>query len=211
MNGDILQRLYEEGDLDDETSQTFTCFGVAISDAIEGIGEKFGLMRTGLTESREQLNIATAKLYEPIRHIACAGFEEAQTLCGSPIERLLLPWLICNNFRWLSRVLTQDSLDDLKETQMALVPQYEVSGFRLDFAFVRLFDCGFRVVGIECDGKEFHKDKARDSIRDQKILESLDVLRLCRISGRFILRSPERAAARAIAYAERCWNLADGC
>lgn len=46
-----------------------------------------------------------------------------------------------------------------------MYPQYPVDKYFLDFGnpFVK--------VAIECDGREFHKDKAKDKTRDERLLE----------------------------------------
>lgn len=46
-----------------------------------------------------------------------------------------------------------------------MYPQYPVDKYFLDFGnpFVK--------VAIECDGLEFHKDKAKDKVRDERLLE----------------------------------------
>lgn len=50
---------------------------------------------------------------------------------------------------------------DIREAGLVMYPQYPVSGVFVDFANPRA------KVAIECDGREFHKDKAKDQRRDE--------------------------------------------
>lgn len=52
---------------------------------------------------------------------------------------------------------------DIRAVDVVLYPQYPVAGFFVDFANPRA------KVAIECDGFEFHQDKAKDAARDKKL------------------------------------------
>lgn len=52
---------------------------------------------------------------------------------------------------------------DIRAADVVVYPQYPVEGFFVDFANPKA-----KVV-IECDGKEFHLDKAKDAARDKKL------------------------------------------
>lgn len=61
-------------------------------------------------------------------------------------------------------------------------PQYPVQNYFLDFGNP------FTKIAIECDGKEFHKDKQRDKIRDKNLYK--DGWIVYRISGSDCFRTP---------------------
>jgi very-short-patch-repair endonuclease len=52
---------------------------------------------------------------------------------------------------------------DIRAVDAVLYPQYPVGGFFVDFGNPAA------KVAIECDGAEFHKDKAKDAARDAKL------------------------------------------
>lgn len=54
---------------------------------------------------------------------------------------------------------------DLRMEGAVFYPQYPALGYFLDFANP------VAKVAIECDGKAFHKDKAKDALRDAKLAE----------------------------------------
>lgn len=53
---------------------------------------------------------------------------------------------------------------DIRQANVVMYPQYPVGKFFVDFANP------VAKVAIECDGKEFHKDKAKDAARDEELL-----------------------------------------
>ena len=54
---------------------------------------------------------------------------------------------------------------DIREANAVFYPQWPVAGFFVDFANP------VAKVALECDGREFHKDKAKDAARDAKLAE----------------------------------------
>lgn len=54
---------------------------------------------------------------------------------------------------------------DIREANAVFYPQWPVAGFFVDFA-----NPVAKVI-LECDGKEFHKDKEKDRARDAKLRE----------------------------------------
>ena len=55
---------------------------------------------------------------------------------------------------------------DIRAVDAVFYPQYPVAGFFVDFANPRA------KVAIECDGAEFHQDKAKDAARDKKLIDA---------------------------------------
>jgi len=54
---------------------------------------------------------------------------------------------------------------ELKDYGLYLIPQYQIGKYRVDFALPE-----YRLI-IECDGKEWHRDKEKDKIRDNELGE----------------------------------------
>lgn len=63
-----------------------------------------------------------------------------------------------------------------------LYPQYPVFNYFIDFANPAM------LVAVECDGKEFHKDKEKDKRRDTELVEK--GWTVYRISGKECFRAP---------------------
>jgi very-short-patch-repair endonuclease len=55
--------------------------------------------------------------------------------------------------------------DDIRQTTSVFYPQWPEAGFFLDFANPRAKVC------LECDGKQFHKNKEKDACRDAILAE----------------------------------------
>jgi very-short-patch-repair endonuclease len=55
---------------------------------------------------------------------------------------------------------------DIRAVDAVFYPQYPVAGFFVDFANPRA------KVAIECDGAEFHQDKAKDAARDKRLTDA---------------------------------------
>lgn len=132
--------------------------------------------------------------------------ERLQAVCESPIEvmfgsTLLLAGMLADGPGKMGRpyfaLQSQETLD-LKASLVAVVPQYNWKGFRIDFAL-----CCEHLEGpvfIECDGHDFHertKEQAsRDRSKDRAIQEAGIVV--LRFTGSEIYRSPNDCAAQAI-------------
>lgn len=71
-------------------------------------------------------------------------------------------------YAWDTGLITMTPIErclwyDIRLANIIMYPQYPVAGFFLDFANPKA------KVGIECDGYQFHLDKAKDRVRDQKL------------------------------------------
>lgn len=92
-------------------------------------------------------------------------------LCESPIERKLLPWLLCEdygpNLNGFCAMTFNHKRDLVMPTcRVVVAPQFALLRYRLDFAvFARRDDLATRIIAVECDGQEFH-GKASDDKRD---------------------------------------------
>ena len=123
--------------------------------------------------------------------------DRACPFCESPIERILLPWLLTRRYRpfeFKPLVLLPGEGGKLEYGQIALVPQMPFGRFRTDFVlagkgreFVRLFV-------IECDGADYH-EKEKDDARDAQIKkENNRVKAIIRLTGGQIMNQPRESA-----------------
>jgi hypothetical protein len=84
-------------------------------------------------------------------------------LCESPIECVGLAGLL-NLFPTAALVEAKEDLKCLPEWEFAIVPQMRFRGYRLDFGVLnRAQKTAF---DLECDGRYFYYDKAKDCARD---------------------------------------------
>lgn len=88
--------------------------------------------------------------------------------CDSPIETFF--------YRELQKLIVQENTI-LRQVEC----RTEVGTFRPDFIV-----SGNRVLGFECDGKEFHEDTKRDAFRDKALIQAGWADRIYRIRGRDI-------------------------
>lgn len=120
-------------------------------------------------------------------------------MCESPIERKLLPWLLCEDYGPNLGgfcALTFNHKRDLvmPACRVVVAPQFAILRYRLDFAvFARRDDLATRIIAVECDGKEFH-GKASDDKRDAA-LKSIGV-QTVRASGSDITLRPRTVTRR---------------
>lgn len=153
--------------------------------------------------SRRELSEYGASLTDHEHDLALAAWVRGIGLCESPIEKVLLPGLICQRYQFFNFnpcVLLPGETDKFKRGTMAVIPQLPIGRYRVDFALAgSIGDGPIKFVVVECDGKEFHDGIAnvrRDVNRDVSILQNRRVLDVFRLDGREILRDPKGAAKR---------------
>ena len=141
------------------------------------------------------------------------SFERGFSVCESPIEKLLLPWLLMqqyNGFNHNPAVLLAGETQKYVPYTVAVIPQLEIGRYRADFALAASRKDGLiRFVVIECDGAEFHdgvENVVRDVNRDVTLLKSRRVLDVIRFSGKEIYRSARKCAAEAAEHVYKCWR-----
>ena len=125
-------------------------------------------------------------------------------LCGKPVRPRSEP---LDHFHPDNVFLGADDVRRFEAIKkfVAIEPQLEVHGFRVDFAVAgRCGWFGQRVRGlfVECDGAEWHTSpvqRQRDSERQQKI-QSCTGLLVMRFTGSEIFRDPNACAARVVEY-----------
>jgi hypothetical protein len=99
-------------------------------------------------------------------------YRRAEMLCESPIERNLLAALITGCWAFSRSALpivhdVRNPDEGMPNGDVVIIPQLNIGRYRLDIAVV-IERAGYRrIVGLECDGAEFHKDRERDFNRDE--------------------------------------------
>ena len=139
-------------------------------------------------------------------------------LCESPIEvalgaALVAAWELDSNGDGQPRggrlFLSSDNKNEYKSYMRAgdniLIPQYRVSGYRLDFLLMHHLTGGrYWKAAIECDGHVFHEktkeQAARDKARDRAI--ATENIAVFRFTGSEIHRDAFACAAEIIAAAD---------
>ncbi len=121
-------------------------------------------------------------------------------LCESPIEAELLPWLVCEDYNPLMTCPARVHLFGYGELMppegdIIIVPQFPILRYRLDFALIATCAKGTKIVAVECDGKEFHKDRDKD-IRRNSYLRKFGI-QTVRATGAEIMREPHNVSRRA--------------
>lgn len=117
-----------------------------------------------------------------------AEFEKGQQLCESPIERNMLAALLTGDWPMCRSphpaVHAAKNYDEpFPDNEVVIVPQMALLRFRIDLGLVVKLPGGApRMLGIECDGKQFHQDVERDRQR-YAYFNALGI-RMFSISGR---------------------------
>jgi len=127
----------------------------------------FGLSR--LEERAAMLGLHTTA-YPGIEAKARAEFAKGTPLCESPIERAMLAALITGpwaGFSTLPAVVHNASNKDemLPPGDVVIVPQMAFLRYRLDFGVVVEVGNARRIVCVECDGADWHRDYAKETKR----------------------------------------------
>lgn len=137
----------------------------------------------------------TSKEAEDLLTKAVADVWACCAKCESPIEKLLVPWLIFQDYQ-LTNEYSPAALvvqDPAPAATYLLEPQVSLGGSRFDFLLVFRTSRSGVMVAIECDGKAFH-DNVKDFYRDRSW--RLAGLPTVRLSGSEIHASPQRAALK---------------
>lgn len=118
-------------------------------------------------------------------------------LCESPIERTLLPGLVCADYGAVTEEparMHDPRREMMPEGPLVIIPQFAFARARMDFAIVARFKGRMQFFCIECDGREYHAG-SRDIIRDGYFASwGIPTVRL---KGAEIYEDPLAAAQRA--------------
>lgn len=157
-----------------------TQIGDALAAAMSGtnlpLSEKRGRAWTVFHLTLDQLRRRAARLdlspaeIANIEKTAEDEFNKGASLCESPIERMVLAALV--NADWHSfltippRVHNSKTDPSLPEGDIVIVPQMAFLRYRIDFGLVVDIAGHRRIIGIECDGADYHRDAVRERSRD---------------------------------------------
>lgn len=126
-----------------------------------------------------------------------ARMEIANPFTESPLEKIMLPWLIFQDYgpfmTYPAAVHLPKEEDALPEKGIVIVPQFAFVRFRVDFAVVARHNGHSKIVAVECDGAEYH-NVARDQYRD-RYLASWGITTV-RADGKAIYREPQAVSER---------------
>jgi very-short-patch-repair endonuclease len=141
------------------------------------------------------------------------GQRQAERLvrhCDSPIEGDVCPALIFADYEGFDampptvHIPKEDA--DFPDTDIVIIPQFAVARYRIDFAII----CrgpgtkpATKIVGLECDGADYHTDRQKDVARDA-YLAKLGI-EIFRASGTDIKREP-RAIVGVISCVLQAWR-----
>jgi very-short-patch-repair endonuclease len=192
MTGDRIKR-YLDQTRDDQGE--FCSLSSALLDAF---------VRAGFDEDlacERELEKALCLLPPDEREAGVQEYKRGISLCESPIERRLFPWLIFQAYNCFEPrhpcVLLPGESEKLKPCTVAVIPQLPIGRRRADFALAARRDGPIRFVIVECDGEEFHKDVEKDIARDAEFMRLDRVLDVHPITGKEIHRNAEAAALGA--------------
>lgn len=187
--------------------------GEAMHGAINAVAEDLTGQKAGLADAPVDLHGAIrdamaaldrAAMRAGWSDAACRRFRDAALksvrrgieACESPIEKLILPWLMTADYATDSRPATVVLWEDahrLPPDDVVIVPQMPFRSYRLDFGvIVRSGSGGLAMYAFECDGAEFHQDAGHDERRDRDLASW--GFTTVRVSGADIYRAPSRAA-----------------
>lgn len=91
--------------------------------------------------------------------------------CESPIEKRLLPALVFANygdgFFTFPAEMHFPKVDDAPpKGDIVVIPQFAFIRYRFDFGIIAEAETQRKIVAVECDGEEWHKDAMKDHRRD---------------------------------------------
>lgn len=146
---------------------------------------------------RQRVGHWKAEAIEVAASAAIEAYGRGLRLTESPIERILLPWLIVQDY-WPMRadpasLFMRDTDRVPPPSDLFIAPQFEFGGYRMDFALVARKHRRIQIVAVECDGAEFHepvKDRERDAYFAAFRIPTI------RAAGREIIDTPQRVAHR---------------
>lgn len=133
-------------------------------------------------------------------HLGQKAVEMGEKLCDSPIEKIMLPWLVFGDYPFRAPTLNPAQIHHPASPNppipdvICITPQMRIGNFRVDFAIVRTGAVP-RFVALECDGFEYH-DVSADARRD-KYLAAYNI-RTIRATGSEIYRNARHVFQRVV-------------
>lgn len=172
-------------------------------------GHGITALQSGMSRLRDRAGTigASPEQMLAMEEVARAQFAKGSALCESPIERTMLGSLITCHWKGFDTMppLVHDVRGDenLPEADLIIVPQLMFARFRLDFGLVAEIGGVKRIVAIECDGEQFHRN-ARKEWQRVSYLRSWGIP-VFKFTGKEIHRS-SMGAADKVAHAINEWR-----
>lgn len=162
-----------------------------------------------------ELEAALETVSEITRDNVKKAVERGWTRCESPIEKMLLPWLLVQEYsqfyNW-RQVLFPGEGAKLGDKCIAIVPQLPIGKYRADFAIAGKRGKWRKFVIVECDGAEHHggvDNVERDVGRDVVLMAHNDILDVVRVTGSEIVRSAKTCAEQIAKHFPECWYVSN--
>lgn len=105
--------------------------------------------------------------------------------CESPIERLMLPALVMANYghafaSFPAELHVPAADSEPPRGDLLVIPQFAIIRYRMDFAVIATAEGQRKIVCVECDGEDFHKDANKDRGRDNYLRAfGIETFRFC--------------------------------
>ncbi|WP_421696902.1 hypothetical protein [Ancylobacter sp.] len=133
------------------------------------------------------------------RNHAIIAIQLGLEICDSPIERTLLPALVCADFGVISDLpakMHDPRRECLPDGPVVITPQFGFARSRMDFAVAVRYSGRLQMFCIECDGAAYHS--SADNIVRDGYFASWGIP-TTRVSGREIYADTFAAAQKALA------------
>ena len=197
--GDILDKLYREGNKKDDLTRKgigWQPIGSALITVLHSIVDSKSDDDGGCGH---QFDMAIQYVSEGLRSSIKESFDLALKFCESPIEKRILPWLLCQRYQFFDGPIFLPPPDRgnklaLHDRTIAIVPQLCIGKYRVDFAIVGRIGIHTKAVIIECDGAQYHDDVHKDIKRDAALMGRKEILDVISITGKEIWKDPEHHA-----------------
>lgn len=195
---------------------------ITLGDAMyQSVGNKIGMKSEG--HLRTHFDMASVHFMKSghFRGMSREGIESrvakaleyvllALPLCESPIEKMILPWLIMEDYGPRIEitpvpVFIADGKSLPPQGGIFIVPQFQFLKYRMDLAVVAVIKKNMHMVVLECDGDGFHDNRDKDVKRDGFLASFC--IRTIRASGKEIVHRPRDVSVRV---AEALQELMEG-
>jgi very-short-patch-repair endonuclease len=178
-----------------------------LSDLIDNVLNAKGGLAGINPGARTELDVAVAKYRSGMRRRpsaeeigarierGVASVWGACAMCESPIEKLIVPWLVFQDYQLTDEYepVALSPADEPINADILLIPQFKLDRSRFDFMLVARLKGAAVMLAIECDGRAFHNSDA-DFYRDKAWRQA--GIGTVRLTGGAIHESPERAALK---------------
>lgn len=159
----------------------------------------------GLLLPRHRIFYVERGMGGDIRDLIKDALSDLWGACESSLEQItgteLLRYDYGSRANGIPRILRSAKFDDEFDNGVTICPQMAFPHVRVDFGIVVKAGDAKKIIAIECDGEEYHKDKARDKRRDAHVARyDVEVIRISSAEW-----SPEIVEQRLCKQLHRWW------